>query len=68
MCLVVAVSVEVQVPCWEVHQQLVFGCTFCGCSSSIYVCRKVLSSPRISYFRYVAVKTRDRDFFEDHSK
>ena len=22
----------------------------------IYVCRKVLSSPRVSYFRYVAVK------------
>ena len=35
MCLVVGVPVKVKVPCWEVRQQLVFGSSFCGCSSSI---------------------------------
>ena len=35
MCLVVGVLVKVQLPYWEVHQQLVFGSSFCGCSSSI---------------------------------
>ena len=36
MCLLVGVLLDVQVPCWEVHQQLiVFGSSFCHCSSSI---------------------------------
>ena len=34
-CLIVGVPVKVQVSCWEMHQQLVFGSSFCGCSSSI---------------------------------
>ena len=35
MCLLVGVPVEVQILCWEVHQQFIFGSSFCGCSSSI---------------------------------
>ena len=34
MCLFVCVPVKVQFPCWEVHQQLVSGSSFCGCSSA----------------------------------
>ena len=35
MCLLVSVLVKVQVPCLEVHQQRVFGSSFCRCSSPI---------------------------------
>ena len=35
MCLLVSVLVKVQVPCLEVHQQRVFGSSFCRFSSPI---------------------------------
>ena len=35
MCLLVDVFFRVRAPCWEVRQQLVFGSSFCGRSSSI---------------------------------
>ena len=35
MCLLVDMLSRVRVPCWEVSQQLAFGSSFCGCSSSI---------------------------------
>ena len=34
MCLLVGVHVKVQFPYWEVHPQLIFGSSFCGCSSA----------------------------------
>ena len=34
MSLLVGVPIEVQFPCWEVHRQLVFCSSFCGCSSA----------------------------------
>ena len=63
MCLLVGVVAKVQAPRWEMRQQLVFGSSFCGCSSSILdppdhedTCRKFSFATAILMVRWLEIR------------